>query len=618
MKVSIDTFRGEAPRVSPRLLPENGAQDATNARLVSGDLEAWRQFFEIERLGHTETIDTIYKLNGAWLSWATQVDVARGIIPGDTTFRVYLTGPEEYDRPQWTNYSLAVQSPGGPYPVVTRPIGVPGPDSVPTLEVGVDSSPTTFSIDVIDDGTTLSTNWVTSPPLTGSTYSTVTQDVGSYKVLYDEIHNAPEQPYAYRNFGIASAIVVRATCNFVIGGDVSNQQAVFGVMQDVNGVGPMVQVVGTTLYLLMGTAWGPYGSAVLASTVVGALTPGLSYTFELAIDVNAQSNTQTMTARLFLGSGLLGEVQATNSFTPGDYCSFANGSPNDSSSQFQTNYDQFHIQASGATGFVPTNVATSYVYTFVNDIDEESAPSLPSATVLRPDGVSVTVTTPTDVPTGTDPEFGITTKRIYRAATGNTGTIFRFVAEIPLGQADYVDVLADTELGDPLESDDWDLPPIDLEGILALPNGIMVGFRRNQLCLSAQNHPHAWPVKFRLNTDTDIVGIGNIDNTVVIGTKSFPYLAFGNDPASYSMSKLEVPQACVSKRSFAYLTAIGVVFASPDGLIAVAGTGQVRNLTEMIFTRKQWQALDPGTIIGVAHDDVYHFWYGESVAPTPT
>ena len=143
----------------------------------------------------------------------------------------------------------------------------------------------------------------------------------------------------------------------------------------------------------------------------------------------------------------------------------------------------------------------------------------------------------------------------------------------------------------------------------------MVGFRRNQLCFSAQNRPHAWPVRYRLNTDTDIVGIGNIDATVVIGTQSFPYVASGNDPAAYSMAKFEVPQACVSKRSFAYLTGIGVVFASPDGLIAVSGVGQVRNLTESIFTREQWQALEPESIVAVAHDDVYHFYYGTDTGP---
>ena len=93
-----------------------------------------------------------------------------------------------------------------------------------------------------------------------------------------------------------------------------------------------------------------------------------------------------------------------------------------------------------------------------------------------------------------------------------------------MATATYEDTLTDAQLGEVLESTGWDLPPDDLEGILALPNGIMVGFRRNQLCLSAQNRPHAWPPLYRLNTDTDIVGIANVDTTVVIGTKSFVYV----------------------------------------------------------------------------------------------
>ena len=107
----------------------------------------------------------------------------------------------------------------------------------------------------------------------------------------------------------------------------------------------------------------------------------------------------------------------------------------------------------------------------------------------------------------------------------------------------------------------------------ALPNGIMVGFRRNQLCLSAQNRPHAWPPLYRLNTDTDIVGIANVDTTVVIGTKSFVYVATGNDPAVYSMSKFKCPTPQWPQASFAYLTGVGVVFAGTDGLMAVTGVG---------------------------------------------
>ena len=86
----------------------------------------------------------------------------------------------------------------------------------------------------------------------------------------------------------------------------------------------------------------------------------------------------------------------------------------------------YSVQASGSTNATITNVATSYEFTFVNDIGQESGPSLPSATILRPDGVSVTVTSTVSVPTGVSADYSIETKRIYRSVTGAAGSIFRF------------------------------------------------------------------------------------------------------------------------------------------------------------------------------------------------
>ena len=148
-KITIDSFRGEAPRLTPRALPPNAAQVAINARLQSGDLESWRGMLETASLANDA--QTIYLLNDAWLSWESDVDVARGPVAGDTTYRVYLTGPDEYDQPRFTNYALATTG-SAPYPVATRPLGVPGPVSEPTLVVGVDTTPTTYSIDVLDEG----------------------------------------------------------------------------------------------------------------------------------------------------------------------------------------------------------------------------------------------------------------------------------------------------------------------------------------------------------------------------------------------------------------------------------------------------------------------------------
>lgn len=621
MRRGIDSFRGEAPRVDVTKLPDNVAAEAVNARLLTGALTAWKQFAQTKVLanGGSGPVRTIYKLDDKWLSWGADVDVARGIIPGDTTFRTYLTAPDLYDQPRFTNYALATTG-SEPYPVTTRPLGVPNPDSPPTLAVGVDPSATTYSIDITDTGGQLATSWTTSPLVNaGSTYSSVTEEGGSsgrYKLTFDE--NLGNPAYMYRNFSFSSASVAVVTFDAFYedyGGRSSGSMSMFaaGIMASSSAVNCLqVHVIEDSpgvwyLAIVIGNAWRVVGS-ILQSTAVAALSPLTVYTVQTNIVINSDG-TQTVTAKLYDGSTLMGQVQVTNSFTLGGYVGLIGEASLDAGSRFKAVYDNIHVQASGSTGYVPTTSATSYVYTFVNDLGEESGPSEASSTILRPDGVSVTVTTPTTVPSGISVDYSVTNKRIYRAATGNVGTEFLFVAEIALATADYVDVLTDAQLGEALETTGWDLPPDDLEGILALPNGVMVGFRRNQLCLSAQNRPHAWPPLFRLNTDTDIVGIGNVDTTVVIGTQSFVYVASGSDPATYSMSKFEVPYACSSKRSVAYLTGIGVVFSNPDGLMAVAGIGQVRNLTDTVLTRDQWQALDPTSVRSVSHNDIYFlFW----------
>ena len=605
---AINTFRGEVPLLAPRLLPDNAAAAAINARLYTGDLTAFKQFALTHGLSNTGPVQTISLMAGQyWLSWDQQVDVARGTVPGDTTYRTYLTG---LDAPRFTNLALAATG-AEPYPVTTRLLGVPPPDSPPTVVPGVDPTPTSFSVNVFDEGNVLAANWTVSGFVDQSNFTSyVVQDAGtgnpapSYKVAIE--NNGGSPAYAYRNVGIAGSSVSTMSTDFSIStGQTDNGIVVeIGLGLGVTGSGARVGIFGDigspVLAVLTGSDWAT--QSILSSVPVGSgLTRGVWYTLTAQRVVNSDGST-TVIATLYLGSGQLATVTATSAFTDGDYAALLGTTGDD---QKVTFYDNLLIQGGGSLNTTITQIATSYVFTYVNDLGEESAPSLPSATVLRPDGISVTVTTPTDAPTGVSGDYFLETKRIYRAATGNAGTVFRFVAEIPISQADYEDTLTDAELGEVLESDIWALPPNDLEGILALPNGVMVGFRRNQLCFSAQNQPHAWPVEYRLNTDTDIVGIGNIDTTVVVGTDSFLYVASGNDPAAYSMNKFEVPIAASSKLSFAYVIGLGVIFSSPDGLLACAGIGQVRNLSQGVFTRRQWQALDPTSIVSVTHNDIY-------------
>lgn len=130
-------FRGEVPRRSPHLLPPQYAQSAVNCRLLNGDLvpltdKVTRQTFTG---GPFKSIFLL--LNLYWLRWAKIVDVARSVIPGDTTGRIYFTTyggtGTGLDRPRITNTFYATdpsQQGGNPadgYPYVSYPLGSPNP-----------------------------------------------------------------------------------------------------------------------------------------------------------------------------------------------------------------------------------------------------------------------------------------------------------------------------------------------------------------------------------------------------------------------------------------------------------------------------------------------------------
>jgi len=162
VKITLSNPRGEVPRLEPNALPDNAAQAAVGARLLTAGITAWKQFSNEKTLATPAPVRTIYLLKDKWLSWGVDVDVARGIVPGDDTYRVYLTAPSLYGQPRWTNYAIATTG-SEPYPVATRPLGVPNPDAAPTLTVGVDTTATTFSVDITDTGNQLADSWTTSP-----------------------------------------------------------------------------------------------------------------------------------------------------------------------------------------------------------------------------------------------------------------------------------------------------------------------------------------------------------------------------------------------------------------------------------------------------------------------
>jgi hypothetical protein len=251
------------------------------------------------------------------------------------------------------------------------------------------------------------------------------------------------------------------------------------------------------------------------------------------------------------------------------------------------------------------NESRTYVYTYVSAYEEEGPPSAASAIVALDPTAAVTVSLPSTGPGGA---YNITKKRIYRSSATGTSAAFQFVAEVAVAVTSYTDNVTQALLGEPIPTDNWFPPPTGLKGLKLMANGAAIGFKDNTAYLSEPNLPHAWPHLYPI--DEPIVGIGVFRQSAVLLTNSYPVVLSGADPQAMSKEKMELPQACVSKRSIVD-TGDGVVYASPDGLVSISTSG-VKLLTADFLTREQWQAYNPSSISAYVHENRYHMLYTTS------
>jgi len=262
------------------------------------------------------------------------------------------------------------------------------------------------------------------------------------------------------------------------------------------------------------------------------------------------------------------------------------------------------LASSGSGGAHETR---AYVYTYVSTfgaVAEESAPS-PAATVAtHVTGATVTISGFAAAPTT---GYNITHRRIYRTVTGGATVNYQLVAEIPIATTSYNDTLLIADLGPLLQTQNWNTPPTDLQGIVSMPNGMMAGFRDNEVWFAEPYYPHAWPDLYTLVVDSRVIGLGVYDTTLVVLTERQPYLITGSSPLAMSQTKLPVPQPCVSKRSIVS-DQFGVLYASPNGLVSISPSG-VDVISQRLYTRVEWQALNPSSIQAMLYNNQYIGFY---------
>lgn len=304
-----------------------------------------------------------------------------------------------------------------------------------------------------------------------------------------------------------------------------------------------------------------------------------------------------------------GEAYPQMSYTPGAYTGGTDYPQNSYRLGVPKPSLPVSTQVTGSTTDAELAEYRSYVRTYVTDVGEEGPPSEPTVQLSVGPGQGVDITG-LGLNAGDGTARNITLQRIYRTNTGNYGAAFQFVVELPIANTTYSDAILSEALVEVLPSTDWAPPLAGMRGLRLMANGVMVGFRGNEICFSEPYFPHAWPAKYRLTVDYPVVALGSYDTTIVVATEGRPFIITGSHPESMSQRELDLIEPCVSMRSLASM-GHGVMYASRNGLVYVNG-GSARLITQGVVTRDEWAAFSPSSIRACEYRQQYMAFYGES------
>lgn len=258
----------------------------------------------------------------------------------------------------------------------------------------------------------------------------------------------------------------------------------------------------------------------------------------------------------------------------------------------------------------------AYVWTYVNDFDEEGPPSPASAVVDVEDGGTalVTIADLAENQNAAGTRARVNRIRLYRTVAGQTslfvlvGTLNFQGGSSPDSGLEWInapsaanpqqpftakirDAVPAVELGEPLPSEGWLPPPTGLRGMVMLPNGIMAGWQGNTLYFSEPYLPHAWDPDNTLTLTDEVIGAESFGNTLVVGTNGRPYIVSGVDPSSMRSQKLPDHAPLLHPQAIAD-AGTGVIYAADTGLVWVS-QGGARVLTRK-WDKETWLEVAQG------------------------
>lgn len=261
----------------------------------------------------------------------------------------------------------------------------------------------------------------------------------------------------------------------------------------------------------------------------------------------------------------------------------------------------------------------AYILTVVNNLGEESEPSLPVEMTLRPGSENVRVKVDTSVlltninssglVTGRYPIHGF---RVYRSVGGDyfyVGTL-KSSAVSGIGGENYlsyttsgstmlfVDDVSGAALGDACSTVEYisDAEELQkLQGLCRIYNGILAAFKDNEVWLSEPYMPWAWKRKNVVSLPYRVVAIAPYEQGLLVMTELKTYYMGGQQPSDFVPSALAGEYPCLGSRAVASVNN-DVVYLSTDGPVIVSGASQ--RLDQTVAGRDGWRDLVSDVVAG--------------------
>lgn len=608
MIIRLKTFTGEFPRLRPTALPDHAAQIATDCEFRHGTLTGIKSGAVVSGAAAGAKSIFVHEPTGATYSWTRDVDAVRSPLPSDAHSRFYWS--------DGTNFYASVAASGGsgePSSDNKWKVGVPRPSAAPTLGSRAFALPIVPGSLVITradermDGTLANETKISSPTMTSEangtsatwTFTAASPASGGGGVEIENEGDTSDGAPLYM-FGQQMNVGSAASPEFVdimVFNQATATRLANGTLTD-HVANPMF-----FMYDFKGTD--PKAVRARFSLTIGGTTTENVYTFHrLGSHWYSTDPAQTRKAvvkakQVEVDSPFAGAVvtlRMVDSTTKAEYTAKlrSNSTFNEWPDELSSYGATMTITPSGKTATYKIVIAAkpsalearTYTFTWVNTWGEEGPPS----DVLFIEDCVENATVGLTLPAAPKDYRPIGAARLYRTATGS-GTEFQFVAEYAVsGGMSITDSARKQELGETLSTYNYYPPAQDLKGICVMPNGMLAGFRDNEIHIMEPYLPYACDPNSIKPLPHKIMGICPTEGGLFVTTTAEPYILMGASPDTITDVRGATVQGGVSKGS---ITSINgrVVYATNDGIVLANGLDADLSTSFQFFTRDVWRSL---------------------------